>query len=56
LREDLDGETVNPDGDPGTARHIQEANEREGLWFDGGCLVAAGLLVLAAVVTWRWLT
>ena len=56
LREDLEGEGVDPDGDPVSARQIQEANEREGLWFNGGCLVAAMLLVLGAVAVWRWLT
>ena len=56
LREDLEGEGVSPDGDPVSAQQIQEANEREGLRFDGGCLVAAVLLVLGAVAAWRWLT
>jgi hypothetical protein len=56
LRQDLEGEGINPDGDPGTARQIHEANETEGLRYDAGCLIAAVLLILGAVVVWRWLS
>lgn len=56
LRQDLEGEGVNPDGDPTSARQIEETNEREGLWSDAGCLAAGVLLVLGAIVAWRWLT
>lgn len=56
LRRDLEGEGINPDGDPGVARQIHEANEREGLRFDRGCLVVSVLLILGAVVASRWLS
>lgn len=55
LRQDLEGEGVDPDGDPAAARQILEANEKEGLRLDVGCLVAVVLLGLGAVFVWRWL-
>lgn len=54
LRADLEGEGVNPDGDPAEARKVQEANEKEGLRFDAGCLVVV-LLIVAVAFAWRWL-
>ncbi|MCM2257167.1 MAG: SMI1/KNR4 family protein [Vicinamibacteria bacterium] len=55
LRQDLEGEGVDPGGDPATARRVQEANEREGLRFDCGCMIAA-LLLFGAMLAWRWLS
>ena len=54
LREDLEGEGVDPDGDSTSARKVQETNEKEGVRFQLGCLVAAALLILGAIALWRW--
>lgn len=55
LRQDLEGEGIDPDGDPAAARKIQEANAQEGRRFDAGCLVVAVLLILGAAAVRRWL-